>query len=144
MLISSESTDGLTIEFGSSSKIHSVVEQELPFLDFREFFPDLASELLEEHRSWLEPNFLDPVTGNIVLRVQSYVVLTPHHNLLIDPCVGNHKPRPTRPFWNMMNSERWQRNLAATGLSVNDIDYVMCTHLHGDHVGWNTRLESQR
>jgi len=71
-------------------------------------------------------------------------VQTPHHNILIDTCVGNHKPRPVRPFWDMMKSDRCERNLASTGLGVGDIDYVMCTHLHTDHVGWNTRLEDGR
>ena len=68
---------------------------------------------------------------------------TPHHVILIDSCVGNHKPR-ARPFWNMMSSDRYERNLASTGLTTGDVDYVMCTHLHSDHVGWNTRLESGR
>src|SRR5947209_16725306 len=63
---------------------------------------------------------------------------------LIDSCVGNDKPRPARPMWNMMNSDRFEQGLAAAGLTVNDIDYVMCTHLHVDHVGWNTRLENGR
>src|SRR6202000_829697 len=75
---------------------------------------------------------------------QSYLVQTPHHNILIDSCVGNHKPRPTRPFWNMLHIDRFQKNLAATGVSVDQIDYVMCTHLHVDHVGWNTKLENGR
>jgi glyoxylase-like metal-dependent hydrolase (beta-lactamase superfamily II) len=44
----------------------------------------------------------------------------------------------------MMNSDRFEKGLAAAGLTVNDIDYVMCTHLHVDHVGWNTRLENGR
>jgi glyoxylase-like metal-dependent hydrolase (beta-lactamase superfamily II) len=43
-----------------------------------------------------------------------------------------------------MNSDRYEKNLAASGFSVNDIDFVMCTHLHTDHVGWNTRLENGR
>src|SRR5262245_62726819 len=47
-------------------------------------------------------------------------------------------------MWNMMKGERFEQGLAAAGLSVNDIDYVMCTHLHVDHVGWNTRLENGR
>jgi glyoxylase-like metal-dependent hydrolase (beta-lactamase superfamily II) len=76
--------------------------------------------------------------------VQGFVIKTPHHNILIDSCVGNHKPRPTLPFWNMMSSDRFEKNLAAAGLTVDDIDYVMCTHLHVDHVGWNTRLENGR
>jgi glyoxylase-like metal-dependent hydrolase (beta-lactamase superfamily II) len=79
-----------------------------------------------------------------VLCIQSFVIKTPRHNILIDACVGNHKPRPTRPFWNMLNSDRFEKGLAAADLTVNDIDFVMCTHLHTDHVGWNTRLENGR
>jgi glyoxylase-like metal-dependent hydrolase (beta-lactamase superfamily II) len=44
----------------------------------------------------------------------------------------------------MMNSDRFEKNLGAIGLTVDDIDYVMCTHLHVDHVGWNTRLDNGR
>jgi glyoxylase-like metal-dependent hydrolase (beta-lactamase superfamily II) len=124
--------------------IHPVIEQQAPFFDPLVFFPTLSKELLEENRSWLEPHCLDPATGQLVLCIQSYVIKTPHHNILIDSCVGNHKPRPARPMWHMMNSDRFEKSLAATGLSVNDIDYVMCTHLHVDHVGWNTRLENGR
>src|SRR3979490_2303217 len=124
--------------------VHPVVEQQGPFFDVLEFFPTLTRELLEENRSWLQPAFIDPVSGRLVLCIQSFVIKTPHHNILIDSCVGNDKPRPARPFWNMMKSDRFQTSLAAAGLSVNDIDYVMCTHLHVDHVGWNTRLENGR
>ena len=124
--------------------IHPVVEQQGAFFDTMEFFPTLTKEVLEENRSWLQPTFIDPVTGRLVLCVQSFVIKTPQQNILIDSCVGNHKPRPARPFWNMMNSDRFEKNLGAIGLTVNDIDYVMCTHLHVDHVGWNTRLENGR
>jgi glyoxylase-like metal-dependent hydrolase (beta-lactamase superfamily II) len=71
-------------------------------------------------------------------------VKTPHHNILIDSFIGNDKPRPTRPKWNMKTDDTYMRALKAAGLSVADIDYVMCTHLHVDHVGWNTRLENGR
>ncbi len=124
--------------------IHPVVEQQGPYFDPLEFFPTLSKDLLEENRSWLEPHCIDPATGKLVLCIQSFVIKTPHHNILIDSCVGNHKPRPARPMWNMMNSDRFEKSLAAAGLGVNDIDYVMCTHLHVDHVGWNTRLENGR
>ena len=123
--------------------IHRVVEQEAAFFDPVRFFPTLTKELLAENFSWLQPVYFDP-SGRLVLCIQSYIVRTPHHVILIDSCVGNHKPRPAHPFWNMMTSDRYERNLAATGLTTGDIDYVMCTHLHIDHVGWNTRLESGR
>src|SRR5215212_1476555 len=124
--------------------IHQVLEQELPMFDFRAFFPALTDGIFEENRSWLEPYFLNPTTGKIVLRIQSYVLQTPHHNILIDTCVGNHKPRPRRLFWHLLNSPDYESNFASIGLSPADIDFVMCTHLHVDHVGWNTRLENGR
>jgi glyoxylase-like metal-dependent hydrolase (beta-lactamase superfamily II) len=130
------------IQIGSTV-IHRIVEQEGPFFEALKFFPTLTKELLDENRAWLQPNFIDRA-GQLMLCIQSYLVQTPHHNILIDSCVGNHKARPTRPFWNMMSSDRYEKNLAATGLSVGDIDFVMCTHLHTDHVGWNTRLENGR
>ena len=124
--------------------IHPVIEQQGPFFDALEFFPTLTREVLDENRSWLEPECLDPATGKLVLCVQSFLIRTPQHTILVDSCVGNHKPRPARPFWNMLDSDRFETNLAAAGASVHDIDYVMCTHLHVDHVGWNTRLENGR
>jgi glyoxylase-like metal-dependent hydrolase (beta-lactamase superfamily II) len=124
--------------------IHRVVEQEEPIYAPLEFFPTLTPALLEENLPWLQPKFIDAATGKLVLCVQSYLVRTPHHTILIDACVGNHKPRPTRPHWDMLSSDRYEKNLAATGLGLGDIDYVMCTHLHVDHVGWNTRLENGR
>ncbi|RYI99412.1 MAG: MBL fold metallo-hydrolase, partial [Acetobacteraceae bacterium] len=124
--------------------IHRVVEEERPLFDPLEFFPNLTAEVLAENRSWLEPAALDPATGLIKLCIQSYIVKTPHHTILVDSCVGNHKQRPNRPFWHQKTDDTWERNLAATGYSVEDIDYVMCTHLHVDHVGWNTRLENGR
>ena len=124
--------------------IHRVVEQEQPIFAPLEFFPTLTPALLGENLSWLQPKFIDPVTGKLVLCVQSYLLRTPHHTILVDSCVGNHKPRPARPMWNMLTSDRYEKNLAAAGVGVGDIDYVMCTHLHVDHVGWNTRLENGR
>jgi glyoxylase-like metal-dependent hydrolase (beta-lactamase superfamily II) len=124
--------------------IHPVVEQQGAHFDALEFFPTLTKEVFEENLPWLQPTFIDPASGRVVLCVQSFVIKTPHQNILVDTCVGNHKPRPARPFWNMMRSDRFEKNLGAAGLTVNDIDYVMCTHLHVDHVGWNTRLENGR
>ena len=65
-------------------KIERVVEQQAPVFEPLEFFPTLSKELLEENRSWLQPTFLDPATGKLVLCFQSYIVRTPHHNIMID------------------------------------------------------------
>jgi glyoxylase-like metal-dependent hydrolase (beta-lactamase superfamily II) len=131
----------MRMEMGDIS-LQRVIEQEIPFFDPLTFFPELTADRLEENRSWLEPVALDPATGQLVLCIQSYVVRTPHHTILIDSCVGNHKNLPTRPFWDKRDDPTYMRNLAAAGLTVDDIDIVMCTHLHVDHVGWNTKLQN--
>ena len=84
---------------------------------------------------------LNPIDDTLVLCFQSYVVRTPHHTVLIDSCIGNDKARP-RAAWNRKQDPNYMRSLAAVGVGVDDIDFVMCTHLHVDHVGWNTRLEN--
>jgi len=81
---------------------------------------------------------------NLVLCFQSYVVKTGRHNILVDSCVGNDKDRAARPLWHQKKDNAFMLGLAAAGLTVNDIDFVLCTHLHVDHVGWNTRLENGR
>jgi glyoxylase-like metal-dependent hydrolase (beta-lactamase superfamily II) len=124
--------------------IHRVIESEGPLFDPGTFFPTLTPEQLDENLPWMKPAFIDPASGQLVLCIQSYIVRTKHHTILIDSCVGNHKERPNYPFWNKIESDRYERNLAATGLTFADIDFVMCTHMHVDHVGWNTRLENGR
>src|SRR5690349_16412251 len=124
--------------------IQRIVEQETPYFQALDLFPDLTPEMLREHRAWLrQANALDD-DDMLVLCFQSYVVKTPHHTILIDSCIGNDKPRPGRPKWNMKTDDTYMRGLAAAGVSLDDIDIVMCTHLHADHVGWNTRLDNGR
>ena len=124
--------------------IHRIVEQEHGFTPLREFLPTLTEAQFEENRSWMEQGAYDKATGNVVLCFQSYVVKTPHHNILVDACIGNNKTFPLRPTWNGKQDGNWMGALKAAGLAPEDIDFVMCTHLHGDHVGWNTKLENGR
>ena len=75
--------------------------------------------------------------------MHSWLISVGGKRILIDGCVGNHKPRPLRKMWDMMNTPYLER-LAAAGVKPEQVDIVMCTHLHMDHVGWNTRLENGR
>jgi glyoxylase-like metal-dependent hydrolase (beta-lactamase superfamily II) len=106
--------------------------------------PALTPELLAENRSWMQKAGALDDSDVLILCFQSYIVETPHHTILVDSCIGNDKPRPLRPKWNMKTDDSYMRALAAAGFSAGDIDFVMCTHLHVDHVGWNTRLEGGR
>jgi glyoxylase-like metal-dependent hydrolase (beta-lactamase superfamily II) len=124
-------------------EIHRILEMVMPF-DRRTFFPKTSDAEWAPHRAWLEPEALDPRSDSLLFPMQSYVVRTPHHTVLIDSCVGNGKHRPNRPAWHLKSDDTYLGALAALGLGPKDIDYVFCTHLHADHVGWNTRLENGR
>jgi len=122
--------------------IHRIVEDESPFEEATRFLPNLTAQQLAESRSWMAPAALDPATDKLIFCFQSYLVVTPHHKILIDTCVGNDKERPGRGNWHQNKSTRYMDALGAAGFGVNDIDAVMCTHLHVDHVGWNTKLQN--
>jgi glyoxylase-like metal-dependent hydrolase (beta-lactamase superfamily II) len=128
-----------TFQIGDMT-LHRIVEMEMPLRPALEMFPTLSPELLAENRAWLRPAALDAEDW-MLLCFQSYVVRTPHHTILLDACIGNHKERP-RPAWNQKTDNAYMTQLAAHGLLVEDIDYVMCSHFHADHVGWNTRLDN--
>lgn len=123
--------------------IHRIVEMETGFTPILDFLPELTPELLAENRGWLAPSGLD-ADGRVVLCFQSYVVQTPHHTILVDSCIGNDKDRSNRAMWDKKTDRQWMEGLAAAGITVADIDFVLCTHLHADHVGWNTKLEDGR
>lgn len=123
--------------------IHRIVEKEYGFEPIRTFLPGLTQERLDENLGWLAPKALEPSTQKVVFCFQSYVVRTPHFNVLVDSCIGNDKTA-RYPEWLGKSDVTWMTALRAAGLGVDDIDYVLCTHLHGDHVGWNTRLENGR
>jgi glyoxylase-like metal-dependent hydrolase (beta-lactamase superfamily II) len=105
--------------------------------------PDWNTQDIEPHLSWLAPTYYDPAADRIISSIHSWVLKTRHHTILIDTCVGNHKERPGQPRFHMLNRP-YMENFAKAGLKVEDIDYVLCTHLHVDHVGWNTRLDNGR
>ncbi len=122
----------------------SVVDLEAPYAAPEALLPEATPERLEAHMGWLKPRFIEPQSGHLILAIQSYVVRTRHHNILIDTCIGEDKVRHHNASWNQRSGTRYLADLAALGLAPADIDFVMCTHLHPDHVGWNTRLVDGR
>jgi glyoxylase-like metal-dependent hydrolase (beta-lactamase superfamily II) len=132
----------MTFKVGDMT-MHRIIEMECGFTPALEFLPTLTPERLSENRSWLAPAGLD-AEDRLVLCFQSYVVQTGRHNILVDSCIGNDKERSARPIWHMKKDDAFMKGLARVGLSPADIHFVLCTHLHVDHVGWNTRLENGR
>ena len=90
-------------------------------------------------RGAIGEQYLDPATDAINARLQSWVVEHEGQTVLIDTGAGNDKERPGLPVFGQLQTPFLER-LATAGFGVEDIDLVICTHLHVDHVGWNTRL----
>jgi glyoxylase-like metal-dependent hydrolase (beta-lactamase superfamily II) len=107
------------------------------------YFDRFDEALLARHRHWLEPNHYLPGSDQLVTSVHAWLIRTPHHTILVDACSGNHKERPWWPRFHQMDTPFLAR-LAAAGVQPDEVDFVMCTHLHADHIGWNTRLVAGR
>ena len=87
--------------------------------------------------SWLAPHFAD-AEGNLIMSIHALVVETPTRKMIVDTCIGNDKQRSI-PNWTNLQLP-FLDDLKSAGYDRNEIDTVMCTHLHVDHVGWNTML----
>lgn len=88
--------------------------------------------------AWLRPHFVDE-SGSLKGAVQAFVVETPHCRMVIDTCVGNDKNRLAMAQWNQHHGPFLER-MREAGFPPESIDFTVCTHLHVDHVGWNTYL----
>jgi glyoxylase-like metal-dependent hydrolase (beta-lactamase superfamily II) len=97
-------------------------------------FPDLSRAEIDAV-PWLRPHFVD-AEGKMVLSFHALLVESAGRRILVDTCVGNDKQRPL-PEWNMRTGP-FLADLAAAGGPRESIDTVLCTHMHIDHVGWNT------
>lgn len=98
-------------------------------------------ELIEANRWWMAPHFLQ--SGDTwSLNFRSWIVRVDDRVIVIDPCNGNARPHPM-PMFDMLDIPFLER-FEATGVRVEDVDYVFCTHLHHDHCGWNTMLRGGR
>jgi glyoxylase-like metal-dependent hydrolase (beta-lactamase superfamily II) len=120
-------------------QVSRVLEFQMALLEPKVLLPEVTPDIVARHRHWLEPGSLDPVSEKLVLSIHSFVIKTPHHVVLVDTCSGNDKPRPHKARYHL-KSWPYLQTLAAVGFRPEDIDFVLCTHLHADHVGWNTRL----
>jgi len=92
--------------------------------------------------AWLQPHFAD-AEGRLRMSIHSFVVETPSRRIIVDTCLGNDKTGRRIPTWNDLRGP-FLSDLAAAGYPRESIDTVLCTHLHVDHVGWNTMLVDGR
>lgn len=123
-------------------EVASVVELERVGLPAAMVFPDWSKDLLKSEPEWTTPTYYDAKDETIIVAMQSFLLKTRHHTILIDTCIGNDKPR-NNPHFDRLRLP-WLERLHATGTRLEDVDFVCCTHMHVDHVGWNTRLDNGR
>lgn len=122
-------------------RVTSIIEMEsnVSCVPENQLVPAATAQGLRRH-SWLYPDF---VTENDELRfaIQALVVEAPGKTLIVDTCIGNDKHRHAL---GMVLATAFLQDLELAGYSRHGIDTVVCTHLHFDHIGWNTMLEDGR
>jgi len=105
-------------------------------------FPDSDPAYWRDNADWLSPDFFDAETGRLRSVLHSWLIRSQDRLILVDTGAGNDKERPYAPVYGH-HSTGYLDNLAAAGVAPEDVDIVVNTHLHVDHVGWNTRLEGR-
>lgn len=129
-------TDTITL---GDVEITRVFEQHRLDMPRLAVFPDVDEAVWRGQRDWLAPEFWNPDSDTMVASLQSWLLRSEGATILVDTGVGNDKRRPGMPVFDGLRTG-FLDNLAAAGARPEDVDLVVITHLHSDHVGWNTRL----
>lgn len=124
-------------------RVTRIEEMSGAFVSARDWYRDFNEDELAPHAGWLAPDYYDASSGKIISSIHSWVLRQGGRTILIDTCVGNDKSRPGWDAFHMLNIPFLER-LRAAGIAPEQVDVVLCTHLHVDHVGWNTRLDNGR
>ncbi|MGV0836571.1 MBL fold metallo-hydrolase [Mycolicibacterium thermoresistibile] len=130
-----------TIEIGAVT-VTRVMEWEGLFAPGTELVPDSDDQFWESERDLLAPDHWEPTNGMVRACLQTFVLQSEGRTILIDTGAGNHKERPYLPVFGHLETDFLDR-LAAAGFRPEDIDIVINTHVHIDHVGWNTYLHDR-
>jgi glyoxylase-like metal-dependent hydrolase (beta-lactamase superfamily II) len=116
--------------------VQKVAELPSLALDRNWLIGNATAEGVEEERSWLGLEFIEPASGRLLISVHSFLVRTPRLTVLVDTCCGSGRDRgPESPFDRL--STGYLDELERAGVRPEQVDLVFCTHLHVDHVGWN-------
>lgn len=119
--------------------IARVEEMHGPIMPPEAFFPTIPASAWEEHRAELVPDHLDSAGEMVQIAMQSWLLRSQGQTIVVDTGVGNDKARPAVQVWDHLQID-FLGALAAAGVKPDEVDLVVNTHLHVDHVGWNTVL----
>jgi glyoxylase-like metal-dependent hydrolase (beta-lactamase superfamily II) len=127
---------------GDGVELYQVIEFHGPTHDAQWMLPGLTPESVQANLAWLSPDYYMPRTNRLVFTFQLWVLHTPEGWVIVDTGTGNGKTR-VAPSQHMLNTPviDW---LKAIGAEPNEVKHVIHTHLHGDHVGWNTQFVDGR
>jgi glyoxylase-like metal-dependent hydrolase (beta-lactamase superfamily II) len=103
--------------------------------------PDATLDNIQRAGEWLRPYFADE-NGRVRMSIHALLIESAGKRIIVDTCIGNDKQRGF-PGWNMLQTS-FLTDLEKGGFPRDSIDLVLCTHLHVDHVGWNTMLVDGR
>ncbi|MFI6848235.1 MBL fold metallo-hydrolase [Kitasatospora sp. NBC_00085] len=119
------------------AEIIRVVEWQGPFVPAPALVPGVAAATWKENEHWLAPDHWEPSTDSYVGTLQTWVIRHGGRTVLVDTGVGNGRERPNSPQFHHRQGD-FPGRLAAAGVRPEEVDVVVNTHLHADHVGWNT------
>ncbi|MET8690626.1 MBL fold metallo-hydrolase [Streptomyces sp. NPDC004732] len=118
-------------------EVSRVVEVERFPLAAQMVVPEVPDEVWRDNEEWLVPDHWDPGSGDAIALMQTWVLRSEGRTVLVDTGIGNGRERPGVPPFEHLDTDYLDR-LAAAGVRPEDVDVVVNTHLHGDHIGWNT------
>ncbi|MER7742759.1 MBL fold metallo-hydrolase [Streptomyces sp. NPDC096538] len=131
-----------TLKLGNVEITRVVEFSEISPMTTDVFFPGSEPEEWQRHTALLDPDHWEPSTDLTRVATQSWVLRSEGRVIVIDTGAGNGKYRPLQPIWSYLDTG-YLASLAAAGVRPEDVDLVVNTHLHDDHVGWNTRLDGR-
>ncbi|WP_405670904.1 MBL fold metallo-hydrolase [Streptomyces sp. NBC_01530] len=115
-----------------------IVEWQEPYAPARALVPGVAPEVWEDNREALAPDHWEPGGDRAVIALQTWVLRSGGRTVLVDTGVGHGRERPGNPLFHRQQGFGLPARLARAGVRPEDVDVVVNTHIHGDHVGWNT------
>lgn len=133
--------NSISYQIGSTS-VTKILELELDGFTLTQLLPGADPERLQAHPKWVSAGTYDEATGRVPLSVHSWLVRHQGKIILVDTGTGNSKTRPTMKMLDHLHTPFLAR-LEAEGVRPEDVDFLLLTHIHADHVGWNTSFSEQ-